>query len=152
MLARRSTTTTVWSVTATLLFCASVDSRSKWSLNRSLISVWLICRVLYRELVIYTQNKDASIFYEDDSSARGPHSQHLKLRPSVTFHFYMNYVPKVEDHGKQLLSTKETQGMQKFNKKARVYLSMSTVDKILKVCEDWCSSFLYKQEKTLIIY
>jgi len=84
-------------------------------------------KVLYRELVIFNKDKTRSIFYDDDSK-----DAQLKLRPSVTFHFFMNYVPKINETGVQLLSTKETQGMQKFSKKARVNLSMSTADKIMK--------------------
>ncbi|KAI6192214.1 Double-stranded RNA-specific editase Adar-like isoform X2 [Aphelenchoides bicaudatus] len=89
-------------------------------------------KVLYRELVIYNQDRQSSIFYEDEKTTSRNYSQQLKLRPSITFHFFMNYVPKVDEHGKQTLSTKETHGMQKFSKKARIYLTMSTVDKIMK--------------------
>lgn len=107
-------------------FCASEVFKSNKSFKKFCL-ITAAFRVLCRELCIFTKDQARSIFYYEDKN-----SQHLKLRPSVTFHFFMNYLPKINESGSQLLSTKETKDMTKFSKKARIHYSMSTVDKIMK--------------------
>ncbi|KAI6234832.1 Double-stranded RNA-specific editase Adar isoform X3 [Aphelenchoides fujianensis] len=85
-------------------------------------------KFFYRELMIHASNPQASIFY-----AKSAESNVLTLRPSISLHFFLNYAPKVRtDVETQLLDTKEGRELKRFNKRARVPWSMSTVDKIMK--------------------
>jgi len=77
-----------------------------------------------RELSIYKSDPVQSIYFEE--------GKELKLRPSISFHFFANYLINLNDCGVQQLSKKAPSSRSKVSKKSSSFLSMSTADKLLK--------------------
>ena len=84
-------------------------------------------RVLFRQLLVHKLDTERSIFYAD-----GEPGASLKLRPSISFHFFLNYALCTNESGQFRLHTKPVRDPQRFAKRPRIPYTQSTVDKVLK--------------------